>query len=103
MSAFVHNGQGPEASTMLRLDGAVERALERIRELEERLEGAEERARDLDGLLAHMSGGELPPTALLDRVRALEGENADLRRRLSGGREGVERLLAKIRFLEDQR
>jgi hypothetical protein len=39
---------------------------------------------------------------MVSRLRALEEENADLRSRIDQGREGVERLLAKIRFLENQ-
>ena len=36
-------------------------------------------------------------------LRSLEEENQDLRGRLEKGRQGVERLLARIRFLEGQR
>ena len=40
---------------------------------------------------------------LLSRLKALESENEDLHARLEQGREGVERVLARIRFLEEQR
>ncbi len=39
---------------------------------------------------------------MLTRLKRLEAENADLRSRLTRGRAGVDRLLAKIRFLENQ-
>jgi hypothetical protein len=40
---------------------------------------------------------------LLTRLQRLEEENADLRSRVERGRAGVDRLLAKVRFLENQR
>jgi hypothetical protein len=88
---------------MARLEAAVLRALERIRQLEGQLGDAQRRTGELDQVLARITAGEVAPSSLLESVRALEGENADLRQRLAGGRERVERLLAKIRFLEEQR
>ena len=40
---------------------------------------------------------------MLTRLDGLEEENQDLRGRLKRGRAGVDKLLAKIRFLEEQR
>ena len=40
---------------------------------------------------------------LMDDFAALQNENGDFRARLEQGREAVDRLLAKIRFLEEQR
>jgi predicted RNase H-like nuclease (RuvC/YqgF family) len=94
---------GAERDALRRLEQAVGRALERIDELEEKLRASERRVGDLDQVLAGITGGGLEPSVLVDGVRALEEENAELRRRLAGGREGVERLLSKIRFLEEQR
>ena len=88
------------------LDGlatAVERALERVSQLGGRLRAAERRREELEGLLAKMADGSASPADMLTRLNSLENENADLSRRLDEGREGVERLLAKIRFLEEQR
>jgi chromosome segregation ATPase len=81
----------------------VARALERIRQLESQLREAQRRSGELDAVLGRITSGELPPSSLLDRLRELESENSDLRARLAGGRERVERMLAKIRFLEEQR
>ena len=50
-----------------------------------------------------MADGSANPADMHTRLKSLEVENADLTRRLDDGREGVERLLAKIRFLEEQR
>ena len=38
----------------------------------------------------------------LEELESLEEENADLRDRVTRGREGVKRLLARIRFMEEQ-
>jgi len=105
MSRFADNplDTDPSLGLMGRLEGAVGRALERVRQLERELDDARGQTADLDRVLSRVTGGELPPSALLERVKALEGENAALRARISDGRERVERLLAKIRFLEKQR
>lgn len=92
----------PERETLLRVELAVGRAVERIRELESEVRDARRRAGELDRVLVRIAGGELEPTDLVERLRALEEENADLRGRLAAGRERVERLLAKIRFLEER-
>jgi hypothetical protein len=94
---------GADGDELIRLEQAVGRAVARIRDLEGRLEASERRVRDLDQVLSGVTGGDVGPSVLVDSVRALEAENADLRRRLGGGREGIERLLSKIRFLEEQR
>ena len=93
--------RGREA--LVRLQNAVEQAVVGNRELTVRLRASEEKARELDGLLKRISGGEIEPGQFVDRMRVLEEENSDLRTRLERGREGVERLLARIRFLEEQR
>ena len=71
--------------------------------LQGQLRAAEGRREELEGLLAKMADGSANPADMHTRLKALEHENADLSRRLDEGREGVDRLLAKIRFLEEQR
>jgi chromosome segregation ATPase len=88
---------------LLEIEQAVGRALQRILDLEARLEEAVRRAEGLDEVLTDVSSGEQKPTVLVDRVNELEAENQQLNDRLARAREGVERLLARIRFLEDQR
>ena len=94
---------GKEREALARLEAAAARAIVRIRELEAELRRAERRVAELDRVLSAEGDGGAAPSTLIDRARALEQENAELRRRLGGGREGIERLLAKIRFLEEQR
>ena len=85
------------------LEGAVARALERVAELELDRETALARSRELEGLLSAFSADGEAPDRMVARVKRLELENQDMRERMERGRESVERLLAKIRFLEEQR
>lgn len=91
-----------ERSALLHLESAVGRLLADREALEGRVRLARERVDEVEGLLRKLTRGEVDPAGLADRVRALEAENADLRRRIEEAREGVDRLLARIRFLEEQ-
>lgn len=86
-----------------RLASTVARTLERMRELEEALETARSRSAELEELLERFREGDEKPAEMKRRLERLEEENGEMRRRIEEGREGVERLLAKIRFLEEQR
>ena len=83
------------------LEGAIGDMLDRFGWMNDRMALAQERSEDLEELLRRFTGHE-EPAEMVSRLRALEKENADLRSRLEQGRESVERLLAKIRFLENQ-
>jgi predicted RNase H-like nuclease (RuvC/YqgF family) len=104
VSKFEDDG-GPEGvdATLVSLEGPVSRALARIRALEARVQAAEHRRGEVEGLLTRMADGDENPADMQARMKTLEAENEDLRRRLDEGREGVERMLAKVRFLEEQR
>jgi predicted RNase H-like nuclease (RuvC/YqgF family) len=93
----------PDRVALQNLDGAVGAVLAELGRLRERLAEREGRVREVESLLAEMSAGEESPARMRRRLDHLEAENAELRLRLDEGREGVERLLAKIRFLEEQR
>lgn len=92
-----------ERAALHELDRAVGSAVERLRALRARAVEAEGRERDLQELLRRFTGDPEEAGRLLGRLRALQAENEDLRERLAKGREGVERILARLRFLEDQR
>jgi cell division protein FtsB len=64
---------------------------------------AEAKAERGDQLLRQFVDGRQDPGELARRVAELEAENRDLRARLAKGREGVDQMLASIRFLEDRR
>ena len=85
------------------LERTVGLAVEELRALRTRATEAEARGAELGELLQRFTGDEAAAGRLLTRLRALEEENTELRRRLEKGREGVERMLARLRFLEDQR
>ncbi len=102
-SGSAGSAMSTNADDFRRLRLAVERMVAHVEDLESRVELAERRAKELDDLLRRMSSGELRPSQVLGRLEVLEVENADMRRRLELGRDGVEKLLAKVRFLEQQR
>jgi predicted RNase H-like nuclease (RuvC/YqgF family) len=85
-----------------RLEEAVDAAVARVEELRTRLEESQGQGRDMEQLLKQFTGEGEDPATLLGRLRALEIENQELLTRLKKGKEGVDRLLARIRFLEEQ-
>jgi hypothetical protein len=84
------------------LEHAIDDVLDRLAWLHERTALADEKSRDLQKLLTRFTGADVDAAEMIARLRHLEIENADLRSRLEQGRAGVDRLLAKIRFLEGQ-
>ncbi len=85
------------------LETAVERAIDEVRAIRERSAQAEARAERSEQLLRQFVDGREDPGTLASRVAELEAENEVLRARIEQGREGVERMLASIRFLEERR
>lgn len=88
---------------MRALELAVGRVVAELRGLRRRAEEAEERAERIDELLREFSEGSEDPGTLARKVAKLEGENEALRARIRRGREGIDRIMARIRFLEDRR
>ncbi|KPJ84292.1 MAG: hypothetical protein AMS19_01175 [Gemmatimonas sp. SG8_23] len=93
----------------MRLEAAVEKLLERLGDESTRTEAerergnaAEARAAELAELVRRFTGNEGEADRLMSRLKRLEEENADLRTRLERGRDGVDRMIARIRFLENQ-
>ena len=102
MSNPAGNGAPRDRQPLDELERAVGDMLDRLTWMNERMSLAEEKSDELEELLRRFTGHEVDPGDIVSRLRKLEEENADLRSRVSQGREGVERLLAKIRFLENQ-
>ncbi|MBW3535219.1 MAG: hypothetical protein KY453_08405 [Gemmatimonadetes bacterium] len=94
---------GAEQSAFRALDAAVGRTLGELERLRSELAASRKRRAELADLLEGFGKGDRDPVEMAARLDVLEKENADLRERVARGREGVERLLARIRFLEDQR
>lgn len=93
----------PERHGFAALDQAVTLALDELRRLRERAADAERRSVELASLLHAFESGEETAAGMKERVVRLEGENADLRARVERGRETVERLIARVAFLENQK
>jgi len=96
------NGTPPEKQAFDALERAVSELLGHLEEMGERLLASEARGAELGEVVQRFTGDEGEADRILTRLSALEEENVDLRRRLEHGRDGVDRLLAKIRFLENQ-
>ncbi len=71
-------------------------ALGRAREAESRLEALEKRIK-----AAARSG--VDPVSLQETIGRLRERNAELTERINAGRQGVDRLLSRIKFLEERR
>ena len=95
-------GSHDDQKAFARLDEVVSQTVSRLEALRTRVEEVQAREADMRGLLGQFTAGELDPAEIMGHVRTLEEENEMLRRRLRDGKEAVERLLARIRFLEEQ-
>jgi predicted RNase H-like nuclease (RuvC/YqgF family) len=96
------NGGQPERAAFAALESAVGQALARLDQMSRRVRAAEAKSAELDEVVRRFTGSEDEAGRILTRLRLLEEENADLKGRLAEGRAGVDRLLSKIRFLENQ-
>lgn len=83
------------------LQNAISRVLTRVRALEAELREARERKDEVEALLQRMTTGEESPSRMAERLETLTAENADLRSRISQGQAVAERLLARVRYLEE--
>ena len=91
-----------DGSAFCRLEGAVDGAVAQLKELRARLGQTQDENREMKDLLRKFTEGEEDPARMMTRLGELEVENRELLDRLKIGKEGVERLLARIRFLEEQ-
>lgn len=92
-----------ERQALTRLEAGVGRLLSEREDLSRRVEFAEGRVQDLEALLRRFTKGDADPAALQATISRLELENDSMREKIREGREGVDRLLARLRFLEDLR
>lgn len=101
MSQPEGSGSGSEGG-FARLEDAVGELIDRLSETRIRAQAAEAKNAELAELVRRFTGDEGEAEQLMSRLKALETENDELRDRLERGREGVERMIARIRFLESQ-
>lgn len=92
-----------ERKALTRLEAGVGRLLAERAELTKRVAQAEARVHDLEALLKRFTKGDADPAALQTTISLLEAENEMMREKLREGREGVDRLLSRIRFIEELR
>ncbi len=102
MSKPEDNGMTSDAAAFERLEVAVGQLLEGLEAAKARAVLAEAKNSELVKLLSRFTGDEEEAGRLVGRLKGLESENADLRARLDRGREGVDRMIARIHFLENQ-
>lgn len=102
MSKSAVNDEAPEQAAFAALEGVVGQALESLAGLSKRAQSAEAKNAELSELVKRFTGDDAEAGRMLSRLKRLEEENADLRHRLQLGRAGVERMIARIRFLENQ-
>ena len=95
------NGR-PEEAALEELRAVMEEATDRLHSLRKRSQAAESRVVELEKLFRRFAAGEESPGEFVLRSRKLEEENGILRGRIEEGRGAVERLLARIRFLEER-
>ena len=93
----------PERQGFAALEKAVTRALDELGRMRERAAQAERRNADLAALLESFGSGEQTAEKMQARLTLLEAENQDLHGRIERGRETVERLIARVGFLENQK
>ena len=103
MSNTEADGGQPERVAFQALDAAVGRLIEELSATRVRASEAEAQRGELQELVQRFTGDEAEAGRLLSRLRSLEGENSELRERLERGRQGVDRLLARLKFLEEHR
>ena len=103
MSRPEHSPAEPERVALGELDRAVTRMLEQLTELRSRVQVAEQKSVELEEVVRRFTGNPEETGRLLSRLEQIQSENLDLRERLHAGREGIDRVLARIRFLENQR
>jgi len=89
-------------SALDELEGMVDSAVAEVKRLRSRTEEFQAENAEMTEILRRFTEDEESPTRLLSRLETLERENADLRDRVNRGREAVKRLLARIRFMEEQ-
>lgn len=102
MSKPADNASASPDQAFKALEGAVKQLLGTVDDLTARVEAAEQKSAELNETMQKYAGAPEAAGEVLTRLQALEAENEDLRQRLAQGREGIDRVLARVRFVENQ-
>lgn len=100
--AEANQANGVLPAEYVRLEASVRRLLDEAAGYRARAQVAERRAQELERTLRELSSGALDPVQLKDRLRKLEEENKELRRRMVGAHDRVRRLIARFDFLREE-
>jgi predicted RNase H-like nuclease (RuvC/YqgF family) len=101
-SSEVPETEATERHALSHLEDAVGRLLDEHAALAGRLRKSNARLQEVEATLALLGDDGRDMVSVRERVATLEAENRELRDRLRIGREVVERILSRLRFLEDQ-
>ncbi len=102
MSEFEDNRADPaELKALSALEAGVGRLLEELSRMSMRTRRAEARVRDLEALLRRFTRGDADPGELQETITELRAENRELKDRIREGRAQVDRLLSRVRFLDE--
>ena len=100
-SKIASEGVTPDQAVK-RLENAVNAALKQVETLRGDIVRMRTQGEALESLLKGVTSSEEGPRELIEKIHIIEEENRDLRSRLDEGRAGVERLLARVKFLEEK-
>ena len=103
MSNPAGNGEGLEQAAFIELERIVDAALRHLGEVTRRAEMAEDRNAEFESLIKRFAGDEGEAGQVLHRLAELEEDNENMRSRLEAGQVSVDKLIAKIRFMEEQK
>ena len=103
MSNPAGNGEGLEQAAFIELERIVDAALRHLGEMTRRAEMAEDRNAEFEALIKRFAGDEGDAGQVLHRLAELEEDNENMRSRLEAGQVSVDKLIAKIRFMEEQK
>ena len=102
MSNPAGNGEGLEQAAFIELERIVDAALRHLGEVTRRAEMAEDRNAEFEALIKRFAGDEGDAGQVLHRLAELEEDNENMRSRLEAGQVSVDKLIAKIRFMEER-
>ncbi|MEC9015636.1 MAG: hypothetical protein VYD37_04045 [Gemmatimonadota bacterium] len=103
MSNPAGNGEELEQAAFIELERIVDAALRHLGEVIRRAEMAEDRNAEFESLIKRFAGDEGDADQVLHRLAELEEDNENMRSRLEAGQVSVDKLIAKIRFMEEQK
>ena len=86
-----------------RLELTVRRLVDEHEQWRRRARKAERRVTELEAALKDVTSGDLDPVALAAQAAASAQENRALRERLEQARQTVDRIAARLQFLEEDR